>query len=535
MVDVFEMTTDLDRFALSQPQNIAAINATGFTFYLSNNSVFPYWYAGIQSITMDSALVDVGELLEKFHLVVVFVMWNSIILKLIITKGRWSMNYSSNGKRNIFLGVMASLAIPGIVQASGFALIENSASGQGNAYAGAAAHTNDASAVYFNPAGMMRLEGDQLVFAGHFVSPDSSFSNNGSVNSSTVGGGPIAGINDDGGFDALVPNFYWVTSIDDSMNFGLGVNSPFGLAIKYNDTWAGRYHAVESDLKIININPSVGYRVNDQLTVGGGLDLMLADVTLSSAVDFAALLGQTPGTDDGFVELTGDNLSDPAYGFNFGLQYDLSDRTTLGASYRSEVDVDVDGDADFSVPASAALLVATGRFIDTGLKASITLPASLSLSVAHDIDDITFLADITWTGWSSFDELRIKFDNASQPDGVTTESWDDTLRYSVGLDYQYSPTVTLRGGIAFDETPVPSPERRTPRLPGNDRTWLSFGASYVLDETLSIDIGYSHLFVDDTKINNELESNASDNVKATLTGNYDASVDILSVQLNWNY
>ena len=199
------------------------------------------------------------------------------------------------------------------------------------------------------------------------------------------------------------------------------------------------------------------------------------------------------------------------------------------------MDIDVDGEADFRVPTSAALLVATGRFVDTGLKAGITLPASLSVSLSHNIDKITWLADITWTGWSSFEELRIKYDNDLQPDSVTTESWNDTFRYSVGLDYQYSSNIILRGGLALDESPVPSAERRTPRLPGTDRTWLSFGASYVLDDTLSVDIGYSHLLIDDAKINNELESDTSENIRAVLVGEYDASVNILSVQLNWNY
>jgi long-chain fatty acid transport protein len=437
--------------------------------------------------------------------------------------------------KKIILGALAAGLSPGLVQASGFALIENSASGQGNAYAGAAAHTIDASAVYFNPAGMMRLDGDQIVFAGHYISPESSFRNNGSSNAAAVGGGPISGPDDDGGFDALVPNFYWVTAVDDNMNFGLGVNAPFGLAIKYDDDWVGRYHAVVSDLKIINVNPSLGYRVNDKLTVGGGVNMMLADVILSSAIDFAAILGQTPGSDDGFAELTGDNLSDPALGFNLGLQYELSDDSIFGVSFRSEVDIDVDGEADFRVPTSAALLVATGRFVDTGLKAGITLPASLSVSLSHNIDKITWLADITWTGWSSFEELRIKYDNDLQPDSVTTESWNDTFRYSVGLDYQYSSNIILRGGLALDESPVPSAERRTPRLPGTDRTWLSFGASYMLDDTLSVDIGYSHLLIDDAKINNELESDTSENIRAVLVGEYDASVNILSVQLNWNY
>ena len=425
--------------------------------------------------------------------------------------------------------------LPSITWASGFALIETNARGQGNAYAGAAAYTPDASTIFFNPAGMMSVAEDQLVLASHIISPSSSFTNDGSKNAAAVGGTPLTGPGDDGGFDALVPNLYWVRTLDESMKVGVGINSPFGLAIKYDDTWVGRYHAVVSDLKIINFNPSIAYRVNEQLSVGGGLNMMLADVLLSSAVDFAALLGQTPGSDDGFAELTGDNLSNPGFGINMGLQYAMTDQTILGVAYRSEVDVSVEGEADFSVPASAALLVAGGRFVDTGLTAEITLPASLSVSVAHKMDKITFLADMTWTGWSSFEELRVVYENTLQPDSVTTEDWSDTMRYSLGMDYQYSDQLVLRTGVALDETPVPSAERRTPRLPGNDRTWISFGASYQIDDDLSVDVGYSHLFFDDTDINNELESDTSNNVKATLSGTYDASVDIISVQLNWNY
>ena len=101
------------------------------------------------------------------------------------------MSRSHKLKRKLFLGFLATVISPGMVQASGFALIENSASGQGNAYAGGAAHTIDASAVFFNPAGMMQLEGDQLVFAGHYITPESSFSNDGSTNATSVGGGAI--------------------------------------------------------------------------------------------------------------------------------------------------------------------------------------------------------------------------------------------------------------------------------------------------------------------------------------------------------
>jgi len=164
----------------------------------------------------------------------------------------------------------------------------------------------------------------------------------------------------------------------------------------------------------------------------------------------------------------------------------------------------------------------------------VSLPASLSFSLAHSIDRITYLADISWTGWSSFEELRIEYDNPAQPDSVTTEDWDDTFRYSFGIDYQYSDQIVLRTGIAYDETPVPSAERRTPRLPGNDRTWLSFGVSYIYSKELSFDVGYSHLFIDDAEIENEFESSVP-TLAATLEGEYEASVDILSAQLNWQY
>ncbi|MCH8106129.1 MAG: outer membrane protein transport protein, partial [Proteobacteria bacterium] len=150
-----------------------------------------------------------------------------------------------------------------MVQASGFALIENSASGQGNAYAGAAAHTTDASTIFFNPAGMMRLEGDQISIAGHLIIPEASFTNNGSTATPAFGSPALGGANDDGGANAFVPNFYWVKTIDEKTKFGLGVQTLFGLATEYDRNWVGRYHAVETDLKTININPSIAYQLND--------------------------------------------------------------------------------------------------------------------------------------------------------------------------------------------------------------------------------------------------------------------------------
>jgi len=421
--------------------------------------------------------------------------------------------------RSLVIGSLFSCVIPGMAQASGFALIENSASGQGNAYAGAAAHVTDASTIFFNPAGMMRLEGDSISIAGHFIMPDASFTNNGSTHGPGGLGGLLTTADDDGGSSAFVPNFYWVKTIDEQMKFGLGIQTSFGLSTKYKKGWTGQYHAVETDLKTVNLNPSIAYQVNDKLSVGGGLDFVIGEIIFTSAIDFSNL-GPFP---DGFADLEADNYSDPGLGFNFGLQYEIGMNTIIGASYRSEIDLDFSGDADFTVTVPG--------FPDGGLTSSVTLPASLALSVAKKMDKITYLADITWTGWSSFDELLIEYDRGMPEDTLTTQDWDDTLRYSVGFDYQYSEKMVLRSGLAYDETPIPSPERRTARIPGNDRTWLSFGLTYMLDDQSSIDVGYSHLFIDDTEINNTLESSNS-GLNATLTGTYTASVDILSVQ--WN-
>ena len=420
------------------------------------------------------------------------------------------------------------------ISASGFAVTENSASAQGNSYAGAAAAAEDASTVWFNPAGMMKLDSNQIVVAGHFISPSSTFTNQGSTNAD---GTDLLGANDDAGIDAFVPNFYWVTAINDEIKFGLGINAPFGLKTEYNDTWVGRYHAVESDLKTVNFNPSLAFQLNEQLSVGVGLNIMLVDVTLTSAIDFGALLN-SPGAADGFGDLEGDNLNGVdglTYGLNMGLMYDITPKTTLGIAYRTEMDIDVEGTAKFKVPTAAAPVLSSGAFQPSGaLKASITLPQSFSVSIAHDYEVLTVLADITWTGWSSFDELRIEYENPAQPDSVTTEDWDDTFRYSIGLDWRQSEKLTLRTGIAYDETAIPSPERRTPRVPGNDRTWLSFGGTYVINPAFTVDVGYSHLFISDTKINNTFES-SQPALAATLTGTYEASVDILSAQLRWNY
>ena len=167
--------------------------------------------------------------------------------------------------------VLASLFAASGAHAAGFALIEQSASGMGNAFAGGAAAAEDASTVYFNPAGMTYIDGTQIVGALHLIKPSAEFNNSGSV----AGTARLLGGNGgDAGDLAFVPNFYAVTDIVPSVKLGLGINAPFGLKTEYDNGWLGRFQALKSEVKTININPAVAFKVNDQLSLGFGVSAM---------------------------------------------------------------------------------------------------------------------------------------------------------------------------------------------------------------------------------------------------------------------
>lgn len=171
-------------------------------------------------------------------------------------------------------------------------------------------------------------------------------------------------------------------------------------------------------------------------------------------------------------------------------------------------------------------------FSDTGVTAEVDLPASAAVSGLYQLTDgLSFLGDVSWTDWSQFHELRIEFDNPNQPDSVTTEAWDDSFRYSLGVRYQPDVNWTYRLGVAYDQTPVPSAERRTPRLPDADRLWLALGLGFAPTHALRMDLGYAHLFIDDAAIENTLENQTPH----TIRGTYKVEADILGAQLNWGF
>lgn len=434
-------------------------------------------------------------------------------------------------EKRLISAVAAALMMGTAAQGAGFAIIENSASGMGTAYASGGAAAEDASTVWFNPASITQLRGQNLAAAVNIILPSADFDNDGST---FADGSPLTGPNSNSDIPAVIPAFYYSGQLGGDLFAGISINAPFGLVTRYDDDWVGRYHAVESDLKTVNINPALAYRINDQWSVGGGISLQLLDITLTSAIDFGSLTGQTPGSDDGFAKLSGNNYDNLALGWNAGVLYTLNASTRFSFAYRSEVRQHVTGNADFTVPASAAPIVSTGAFTDTTLTSDVTLPASASLSAFHNYGRLDLMADLTWTDWSVFKELRIKYDNPAQPDSVTTEEYQDQYRIAVGGRYLLGEKLLLRAGLAYDQKAVKDKQHRTPRIPDNDRYWLSLGAGYALTDSIGADIGYSHLFVHDTPIENTYESTIPA-LNHTLKGNYDSSVDILSAQLTMKF
>jgi long-chain fatty acid transport protein len=427
-------------------------------------------------------------------------------------------------KSSIVIIALVTAFSGGTAWSAGFGLIEQGVRGLGGAYAGEAASTHDASTIFYNPAGLVRLERPELIIGSHLIFCYANFKNEGSRH---VTGAPLTGGDDGNAADTgFIPNFYYSRKISDRMSAGIGINAPFGLSTEYSRDWVGRYHAVKSDLMSVNINPAIAYRITDKLSAGAGFSVQYLKAELSNAIDFGTVLAGVPGfspqSNDGFVELEGDSWG---VGYNLGLLYEFSPATRAGLAYRSRIEHTLEGDADFS----AVPVPLRSTFSDTDIEGDITLPDSLSLSLYHQFHpQWAVMADVSWTNWQLFEELVIDFDNTLS-DNRTQENWQDSYRYSVGVNYMPNDQWVLRAGTAYDKTAIPNAKYRTPRVPCSDRIWAAFGAGYRVSDRFAVDFGYAHLFINDPEINKT--ATGDDMLRGALKGKYEAHIDIVSGQL----
>jgi long-chain fatty acid transport protein len=437
----------------------------------------------------------------------------------------------------LLLGLALVRAVPAL--ASGFMLYEQNGRGVGSADAGEGAIAADASTVFWNPAGMTLLEGTNLASSGNLVQTHAKFTNEGSTTNPALGGAALTGRNSQSDEIGLLSSFYLSQQVLDRWRVGLGVSTPFGLRTEWDGGWVGRYHALKSDLRTINVNPSLAVRVTDWLSIGGGMNAMWARATITNAVDLGAgcalfggqagltpagcrALGFRPQALDGAVKVRG---TDWAYGYNGGLLFHPTHRTRFGLAYRSRVDQHLFGNGYFTVPPKGKLLRATGALVNTPGHAILKLPDTVDVSAFHQITEHwAVLASILWIHWDRFDAIVFRFANPKQPTSFQPQNWDNSFRYSLG--FQYTPTAhwVFRFGTALDETPVPSPTFRNPRIPDSDRVWGSIGLGYVLDR-MRVDFGYTHVFA----LRGGL-ANADPNTGAVLRGHLDGGADVFGLQ-----
>jgi len=411
---------------------------------------------------------------------------------------------------------LIAIVFSGGASAAGFQLLEQNASGIGNAYAGSAAVAENASTIFYNPAGMTQLQGVQVSGGLSVVGTSFKFTDQGSTGTGALAG---TGNGGDGGDLGFIPNGYVSWQLNKDLYLGLGLGAPFGLKTTYDDSWIGAAQAISFDIKTYNINPSIAYRVNDTVSIGAGLNWQRVEATYKRLTAVTLAGSQSP------LKLT---LDDDSWGWNVGALFNVTPATKVGLSYRSKVRYHTKGDIAITGP------LATNS---SDAKASIVLPDIATLSATHKLTDrVELLGDISWTGWSSIPKVDIVRASATLngffPAGSIAQTLDtdfrDTWRVAIGANYKLNDEWLLKGGIAYDQTPVKDASTRLVSLPDNNRTWFSAGVQWKQSQNVTLDVGATYLYVRDTQIDND-QSAAG---RGRITGNYEDSAWIFGAQVS---
>jgi long-chain fatty acid transport protein len=380
---------------------------------------------------------------------------------------------------------------------AGFGIFEQGARAMGMAGA-FTAQADDGSALFHNPGGLAFATETQLS-AGFtfFKATEADF----------AGANPFPGTGvreDQKLLSEILPHAYWVKPLGPTWKVGVGLNAPFGLTTewKHPDRFSGRFFSTKAALRVVDLNPTLGWQLTPNFGLGFGAILRFSDVELRRNIP-AINPFTLRAVDVGRLTLESD--FDQGYGFNLGMLHKVNNSFSWGLSYRSKVKVDYSGAARVTqVPTGNPqfdALVRTRLPFDTDLpvETEIEFPDMASLGFAFALSPRLLLeTDVNWTGWSSFDEVPINFTGGatnSLPDSSIPENWDDAYNYRAGLRWTRSQSVEWRFGYVFDETPQPE-EAVSPLLPDANRNGVTVGYGYT-GSKLKADVALMYLDFDE--------------------------------------
>ncbi len=360
------------------------------------------------------------------------------------------------------------------------------AMGMGHAFVGMA---SDASAIYFNPAGLANLHGMNFLAGTTVIMPTLKF----------TGPAPLT-IENEAVKRTFTPiNFYGTYSMDNGFSFGVGVFNPFGLGSEWPETWIGKSLAVKTELRTFYINPTVAYKINDMLQIGVGFNYIISNVLFYQVIDIPSIPlapgVALPAAPNVGVNLEGDGKA--AYTFNVGLLFSPLANLSFGASYRHNAEITFNGDLTFSnLPAKpTGFPVGHSDLFPNGTgEAKLTMPYDLRFGISYDaMPDLTFNADFQYVGWKSYKELAVDFakETAAWKDLKTKKNWDNAFSFKFGGEYRMSP-FAFRLGYVYDANPIPT-MYMDPSLPGSNRHEFTAGFGYQITRNIRADVAYQFI------------------------------------------
>ena len=435
----------------------------------------------------------------------------------------------------------AALGVGGLgivsAHAGGFYIHEQSAYFQGSSFAGAAAGGPSLSSMFWNPAtitqhglGFSTESSASVVFPRSDITPTIATSSTGA---NLVPLGPSGDISK----DAFIPSSYYIYGLNNMISFGLALNAPFALRTQPSPLWAGLFYSQESEVKTINANPMISFKLTDWFSIGVGAQIQYFKVKLDSAFPGSGSFPPFGPLLPGQLRIDGDSWD---FGVTAGITITPTAWTTIGLGYRSQIDQKISGDIfrpPFILPVGATLVGIPAAFVN--FDATVPLPDVATASIRQKVTEtVTLLGTVEWTNWSRLDTVPITVTSTPVvPPGIPSAlafGWRDGWLFSGGVEYQWSPALALRGGLGWEISPVTDATRGT-RLPDKDRLWLSVGGTYNWNERLSFDLGYSHLFVDDAAINLVPGNPTFNPALGTFIGVANGEVDIFSVALRYRW